>query len=374
FSDKAQKLRNAIVEDGRFSKAVNFEQYQVFNDASITSGVFIFNREHSGIKAAVFKEKSCSVDTVVDFMNNDKNYFSVTLKPDTVFALVDEGLAKLNRKIDGYQAENGPHPLLRDVFMVGKGMETAANDVFLFREYPAQFPAEYIKKRLVGENISPYYLEDKPGYLLYFENVADFKDLPESIQNHLKANRKILQKRATVKNEGRIWWRYSRPMHKEYYRLPKIWCSYRSKSNAFVLDESNDYIGLTNTTVIFGTNQNLSLKYLTALLNSKLFRWRYRSLAKQTGGGVFEYVPNALGRFPVPAFDPANAADKTAHDNFAALVDKIMELKKREHAEPNPQLKTALSRQAGAVEKRIDEAVYKLYGLTEEEIEAVEKA
>ncbi|GHU33033.1 adenine methyltransferase [Spirochaetia bacterium] len=366
FSDKAQKLRNAILEDGRFAKMVNFEQYQVFTDALITSGVFIFNREHSGVKAAVFREKSSAVDAVSKFMNDEKNYFSIELKPKDVFALVDKKIAKLNEKIDG------DRPLLQDLWLIGKGMETAANDVFLFKEYPSQFSAEFIKKRLVGENISPYYLEDKSDYLLYFENIDDIKKLPESIQEHLKIHKKTLIARATVKNEGRLWWRYSRPMHKEYYHLPKIWCSYRSRNNAFVLDESDEYIGLTNTTVIFGTNTQYSLKYLLALLNSKLLAFRYKSIGKQTGGGVFEYFANGVGKLPIPALDLSQPADKTSHDNLVSLVDKMLLLKKREHDNPNPQVKKVIQVQIGAVDRQIDEVVYKLYGLTEEEIKVVE--
>ncbi|GMO57209.1 MAG: Eco57I restriction-modification methylase domain-containing protein [Termitinemataceae bacterium] len=368
FSDKAQKLRNSILDDGRLSKIVNFEQYQIFADASITSGVFIFNGTHTDnkIQAAVFKEKASSAGSVAEFMNNKKNYFPVTLSKNDVFALVDKKVANLNRKIDG------KHPLLQDICLIGKGMETAANDVFLFKEYPSQFPPKFIKKRLVGENISPYYLENNPEYLLYFEDIDDIKNLTEVIQEHLKVNKKDLKERATVKNEGRVWWRYSRPMHKEYYHLPKIWCSYRSKNNAFVLDESDQYIGLTNTTVIFGTNTTYSLKYLLTILNSKLFKWRYNSLAKQTGSGVFEYVPNAVGRFPIPALDLSKPSDKTAHDKLVALVDKMLDLKRREHDEPNPQAKTVLQRQIGAVDGQIDTAVYDLYKLTEEEINMVE--
>jgi hypothetical protein len=246
-------------------------------------------------------------------------------------------------------------------------METAANDVFIFKDYPAQFPEKYIKKHLVGENINRYYLINNPNYLLYIEDVNDLKDLPILIQEHLKKYKKNLSNRATVKNEGRIWWRYSRPMHKDYYHLPKIWCSYRSKSNAFIFDETSDYIGLTNTTVIFGTNPQYLLKYILALLNSNVLAFRYRSIGKQTGSGVFEYFANGIGKFPIPE------ADTKTQTEFAVLVDKMHELKQREYAEQNPQAKKIISRQIDGVDNTINKAVYKLYGLTPQEIETIEK-
>jgi hypothetical protein len=162
------------------------------------------------------------------------------------------------------------------------------------------------------------------------------------------------------------WWNYTFAMHKEYYHLPKIWCSYRSKSNAFILDETCDYIGLTNTTVIFGTNPKYSLKYILALLNSKLLTFRYRSIGKQTGSGVFEFFANGIGKLPIPQ------ADAKTQNEFAVLVDKMHELKHREAAEPNPQVKTMIARQIEGVDSAIDTAVYGLYGLTDAEIKAVE--
>jgi len=360
FSDKAQKLRNKIIDDGRLAKIVNFEQFQVFEGASITTGIFIFHNEHSGIQAATLKEKTYSIKKLQENINNKAQYFKVKFEKDSVFALADSNTAKINKKIDG------THPLLQDICLVGKGMETAANDVFIFTKFPKQFPKKFIKKRMIGENIERYFLKDNPDFLLYFEDVENFKDLPVPIQNHLNENRKILKGRATVKNEGRIWWRYSRPMHKEYYDLPKIWCSYRSKENAFIIDESNDFIGLTNTTVIFGTNEDYSLKYLLALLNSKLLTFRYKSIGKQTGNGVYEYFANGIGKLPIPK------ADKKTQAKISELVDKIQELKQKEADEKNQQLKTMISRQIEGIDKAIDVAVYELYNLTEDEIKVVE--
>jgi hypothetical protein len=39
---------------------------------------------------------------------------------------------------------------------------------------------------------------------------------------------------------------------------------------------------------------------------------------------------------------------------------------------PNLQIKTVIERQIAALDTRIDKAVYRLYGLTEEEIKVVE--
>jgi len=50
----------------------------------------------------------------------------------------------------------------------------------------------------------------------------------------------------------------------------------------------------------------------------------------------------------------------------------MLALKEREAAEVLPQARTIIQRQIAIMDRRIDEAVYALYGLTAEEIKVVE--
>lgn len=314
FSDKAQKLRAKILKSKRFSHIVNFEKQKIFADAGITTCMVFFENNPKPFKAMNLKDDKLSEIEISNFIENKNNFFNVALKENSVFALVDDNIAKINQKIDGN------HKPLREILKIGKGMETAANEVFCFDYYPKKFPKEFIKKRMCGEIIEKYNLLSKDEYILYFENVENFADLPLSIQEHLNKNKEKLSNRATVKNEGRIWWKFSRPMHKEFYNLPKIWCSYRCKSNKFVLDESSDFIGLTNTTVIFGTDPEISLKYILCLLNSSTLNFRYKSIGKQTGSGVYEYFENGVGNLPIVI------ATKELQKELADFADEMIRL------------------------------------------------
>jgi hypothetical protein len=150
FSDKAKKIRNKILEDGRLSKIVNFEQYMVFEDASITSCITIFNKRHDGRKAIVLRKKQYVTSEIINYISAENNAFAVDFEKDNVFALVDDKIAVINKRI------GGNNPLLQNVCFLGKGMETAADNVFLFDKYPDQFPKEFIKKRITGKNMDKY--------------------------------------------------------------------------------------------------------------------------------------------------------------------------------------------------------------------------
>jgi type I restriction-modification system DNA methylase subunit len=376
FSDKAKKLRNYILDNINVSKITNFEKYMVFEDASITTAIIEFDKQSTNQKtlAYSFKDKNYDKEFVSNSINFENDFFEVNLKKDIVFALVDNKISSINDKIDNN------NPKLNTIFKIGKGMETAANKQFIFKEYPTHFPKEFIKKRMSGEIIKKYEINGLKEYILYFENIDNFEDLPQSIQNHLYENKDFLENRATVKNEGRIWWRYSRPMHKDFYNLNKIWCSYRAKENIFCFDNTNKYIGLTNTTVIFDTNENLDLKYLLSLLNSKTLNFRYKSIGKQTGSGVYEYFENGVGKLPIPEID------KEQQQPFINLVDNILTLKEKiakykKHfdslnAVEKIDIKEEIEKLENCINQsinEIDNMVYELYGLSEEEIKIVEE-
>jgi len=376
FSNKAQKLRNYILDNAPISKITNFEKYMVFDDASITTAIIELdkNKKDNIALAYSFKEKKYQKEDISTIINDEKNYFEVELKKNSVFALVEKGVDLLNQKIDGDYLK------LNELFKIGSGMQTAANKIFLFKTYPKEFPKEFVKKRMSGEIIKKYEIDGLKEYILYFENIDNFEELPLSIQNHLLENKSFLENRAQIKRSATSkWWKYTFPMHKDYYHLDKIWCSYRAKENIFCFDDTKEYIGLTNTTVIFDANKELNLKYLLALLNSKLLDFRYKSIGKQTGSGVYEYFENGVGKLPIPEISYEEQEpfikkvdkiiqDKKTIQKYKKYFDSLNAIEKIEIKEEIDNMKVIIN----DLIYEIDLMVYKLYGLSEDEIALVE--
>ena len=103
-----------------------------------------------------------------------------------------------------------------------------------------------------------------------------------------------------------------------------------------------------------------NLQYLTGVLNSKLFTYIFKAF--YAGGGLgtegYRYKKKFLIETPIPKITPANQALAT---QIETLVDKILALKKNTTGTGNTQADTA------ALEAAIDELVFELYELTEEE-------
>ena len=110
------------------------------------------------------------------------------------------------------------------------------------------------------------------------------------------------------------------------------------------------------------TESNYNPLYVLALLNSRLITWYYRSTTAEEGK-VFAQIKIALLRL-LPIY-------KTTHNEqqrLIKIVDKILALTKTDDYLQNP----AKQAQVKEYERQIDQMVYELYGLTEEEIRIVE--
>jgi adenine-specific DNA-methyltransferase len=109
------------------------------------------------------------------------------------------------------------------------------------------------------------------------------------------------------------------------------------------------------------------LKYLLALLNSKIFQWRFKLTSTNNNVGT-----NELNAMPIRVIDFQNVQEKKIHDELTKLVDQLLTAKKKlQHAKTEGD-KNYLQRKCETLDKEIDQLVYGLYGLTEEEINIVE--
>ena len=114
--------------------------------------------------------------------------------------------------------------------------------------------------------------------------------------------------------------------------------------------------------------------YWLGLLNSKILWWFLSNTGYVLRGGYFVFKTNYLKPFPIRTINLDNSSDTTRHDRMIDLVDQMLKLHKQLADAEVPQAKILLQRQIEATDRQIDELVYELYGLTDEEIEIIEKS
>ena len=128
---------------------------------------------------------------------------------------------------------------------------------------------------------------------------------------------------------------------------------------SFAFDNNKIYV---NQSSYIMTGQNLKL--ILAILNSSFVKFVYKNL--YSGGGIDgEITIFTLEQLPIPPITPQN---QHIASKIEEKVNQILSITQSEDYPENPQKQEEVKK----LEKEIDQLVYKLYGLTEEEIRIVE--
>lgn len=198
------------------------------------------------------------------------------------------------------------------------------------------------------------------SYIIYATRNINIEDYP-SINKHFNKYKKAIEARSKDRGEMQAalklgkWWVIFAARNKNIFIGEKIVSPQRSYENKFAFD-SSDWFASADVYFITKADENIKLKYVLALLNSKLyFLWLYHRGKRK--GEMLELLFAPLTEIPIKKIS------EPEQKPFIDLVDQILILKK--------QNKDADTK---SLEAQIDQLVYKLYDITSEEIEIIENS
>jgi type I restriction-modification system DNA methylase subunit/predicted type IV restriction endonuclease len=301
-------------------------------------------------------------------------------------ALDESGWSLVNRRTQDVldKIRNAGIPL--GEYVDGKiyyGIKTGLNEAFVIdnttrEKLIADDPksAEVIKPFLAGRDIKRYTPLYSEKYLILFPRgftnleSADtgrqwdwMRKTYPAIAAHLEPFKEKAEKRY---DKGDYWWElracdYYTEFEKQKIIVPEI-----VKSASYAYDTDGFYSN-DKTTIIPTTD-----KYLLGLVGSKTLDYYMHFISSTKQGGYFEYKPMYVSKLPIHTINFDDPADVTRHDQMLTLVDQILELHKKLAKSKMPQTTEMLRRQIESTDRQIDQLVYELYDLTEEEIRIVE--
>lgn len=235
---------------------------------------------------------------------------------------------------------------------------------------------ELIKPFLAGRDIKRYTMPEITKYLILIpsgwtnknsQGNRDkwnwFENTYPAIAKHLKGYEADAKARY---DQGDHWWElrscdYYTEFEKQKIMLPDI-----STRGNFILDDQDTYCA--NTCYIISSSD----KYFLGILNSKLITFFYSKISSVYRGGYLRFIYQYLVKLPIRTIDFNNPEERSMHDRMVQLVERMLDLhKKKQQAKTNSE-KELFDHQIKATDREIDQLVYKLYNITEEEIRIVE--
>lgn len=281
------------------------------------------------------------------------------------WAILNTGNQSINEKIKAKTK-----PLSEWSIKINFGIKTGYNEAFIIDEAKRNEiikedakSAEIIKPVLRGREIEKYYTEWDGGYLVstfpsLHIDISKYKTVKKYLEGFLPKikqtgepfiNEKGLTE-TTRKKTSHKWFETQDPIgyYKELSKEKIIWKRIGSQLR-FSYSENEIYC-LDSTCIATGEK----IKYLTALLNSKLCNYQLFESAPKTGMGDLIISVQALE--PLLVYYPT----ETEQLQIEKLFDEIIRKKKEKQ-------------DTKAIEKEIDVLVYKLYELTYDEVKIIDK-
>ena len=239
------------------------------------------------------------------------------------------------------------------------GIKTGYNKAFIVnheirRQLMTDDPrsSEVLKRMLKGEDIQRWSASFRNRWLIYMRRGTPIDEYP-SILKWMQQYQGSLSKKSGTNEWYELQGSPGNDAHKRFGEEKLFWMDMTDRGRfAYASDE----IYCNNKAfVLSGT----SLKYLCGVLNSNLVAWFMNRNALTTGMGLPEWQKYTVERIPIPQLD------KDGERPVVELVERLIAA--------TSDVDNERRQEVAAIERQVDQLVYSLYGLTEDEIAAVER-
>ncbi len=325
-NDDFWQLRKFILENYNL-RNITFLGYGVFGDATVSTIIVIIQlpdelseprKNKTTISYGVKTDSKQIKVKQTQFLENEKFRLNVqTADVSQIIKRCLQGSVDLEREIDfvsGIQVWSKEEDRLKNPDLLSK----------------RQLNKSY-KKTIIGKNIEKYSIRFDEDYVLYDKNLLE----------RAREERFFLTKEKILMR----------------YIGTKIICAY----------DNEQYYAQKSVIIIFPkVNSKIKIKYLLAILNSKIFQFLY---------------DKKVGDEPYPRINlsyilklPIKLVSDSEQDKIIQIVDKIMELNKRlDKVEHGTNEKVKLERERDELLDKIDKNICAIYGIhNQKEIDLIE--
>ena len=349
---------------------------KIFSDAQVETNIIILKkieRKNTDVKIVLTKENK-------NFYFNQEEFVE-----EKGFLFLDNNLEKLRKRLD----ENG-EPLKNWKIKMNRGIVTGLDKAFIIEkeQYDDLIKKDRKNKEIIapllrGKNIGRYECDFKDLYLVgTFPakkiNIDDYPSLKSYLETFLpgiqqtgKPNRKKTSNKWFETQDAIAY-------YEEFEKEKLIWAK-MTKTSKFTYDTKGYYIPVTGFIMV-----GEKLKYLLAMLNSKLIEFAFLNLyGGKTLGEALDFRISFLEKLPILV--PTQEQEEYLTD----LVDKMLESKEKlsklnkllelaindKNYEMQLELKEKienLNEEVLDTDYAIDNYVYNMYGITAEERALIE--
>ncbi|MFZ4475642.1 MAG: DUF7149 domain-containing protein, partial [Saprospiraceae bacterium] len=296
-AEYAEKLRRTLANTYSIKEIIDFKNVTIFDGIGIKTSAATFQKTEP-TKGDIFNYKF--IDT--------KKIKTVEIEKFTTQAINNDDI-KTNAKwvfgeeseLDIYKKIETDTVSLESIADCKSGIQTGCDKAFIFKTKDdlKEVPAEIIKNWIKVGDIHSYYIKPvEERFLIYTNSLDNIEDYPK-LETMLSSHNKKLRNRREALN-GKIRWfdlQWGRDVR--IFESPKLVCRFKASQNTFALDTSK-YYSSTDTTIVLlkeevEKSKEFDLKFILALVNSKLLDFYFKSYGKLMDYR-YEYYSGPVGQ------------------------------------------------------------------------------
>ncbi|HEG8482297.1 TPA: class I SAM-dependent DNA methyltransferase [Campylobacter jejuni] len=379
----AKKLRNIVLEESQILSLVDFSSFMVFDSASIQTMIMQFQKikppKNYEFHFAKITTQTPIYEDVINLLKNEKTQnneiLSINLTPkkfiDKTLNFTKSDYEELFNKIQKYGkfyleerevAQGIVYPqeninkksleILGNNFYLGQGIQKLTNEEV---ENLNLLKNEKIllKPIFESDNIQKYFVKRYNYFWVIYTN-SSFKN-PNSMDDYPNLKKHLDKFQNVITSDNKPYGLHRARDEKFFTGSPRIVALRKCVGEPkFSYVDFDCYVSATFYVI---KTQRINVKYLTAILNSKLIAFWLKHKGKMQGNN-YQIDKEPLLNIPIVTI---NSKNQKIADELINLVDEILKVKEQDKNANTQEL-----------ENKINSLVYKLYNLTEEEIKIIE--
>ena len=357
-TEYGRQIRQFILQNKYANKIIDFMDLPVFDGALTYVSIFFFQKnklnkiiEYYKVPKLPFIVPNKEQYSIIEYqMLNDDIWNLETMKYKSIFDSITQHAPELITKYakPSYGLVTGKD----EVLMFESTQQLDIEEDILLPVVRAQGCSRYGKAFPSKKVIYPYKKHGEETVLI--SSMEIMHDYPKA-WDYLEAHELELKGRKDSRStyaDREDWYGLVRFGQLANFQKCKIVTPGEVKHNKFCLDFTQSGFTGARVFAISMISDEVDIRYVLAILNSKLIEFFLHHVASRKAGGYYSYSTSVLERIPLAIADNQQP--------YIELVDKIMDF-------------TDKGLETCTLENKIDQFVYKLYGIDDEEKNLIEQ-
>lgn len=307
----ADRIRAYIKNNFNIISLVDFSGNNIFKGAMVSPALITL--ENNGWNKSDFSYVLINSDSI-----EEKFSYSQDKLKDTGWTILKHADEQLFNKI-----EEKSNIKIQDACKIKQGIITGLDKAFIVDKKTIEkynIESDLLKKWIKNSNISKSEVQYNNLYLIYSNIINDEKNYPNTIK-YLSFYKDKLQNRRECLKGYRKWYELQWGRIQSDFDNPKIIFPFKSTGSNFYFD-TNKYYCSADVYIMNNFNTHIPVNYLLSYLNSDVFEFYFKCLAKKVGTNIYEYYPNKLSEAKI--YLPLEKAQQNISDLGKISIDILL--------------------------------------------------